>query len=138
MTTTTSISGSCLCGTIKYSLKGTDKGPVLCHCDNCQKTTGSSFANNHRFTRAEITLTEGKDAIKSYKDTNTISGNPLIRWFCSNCGSPIYLENGKFKGLVIVYSGGIDGDLRHKTPAGELFGHNKRNWFSGVEGAAKL
>jgi hypothetical protein len=133
------ITGSCLCKRVRYTVSGNDKGPVLCHCTNCQKTTGSAFANNHRFTRAQITLTSGSDVIKEYKDSDTASGNILTRWFCGNCGSPVYLENEKFKGLVIVYSGGLDDTaIKDGKPAGELFAHNSRGWFPGVEGAAKL
>jgi hypothetical protein len=138
MSSPTTVSGSCLCQSIQYTITGTDKGPVLCHCANCQKTTGSTFANNHRFTRAQITFTKGGDGIKAYKDSNTLTGNILTRWFCPGCGSPIYLENEKFKGLVILYSGCIEGQLQHAKPGGELFVHNKRNWFQGVEVATKL
>jgi hypothetical protein len=132
------ITGSCLCKAVQYTVTGNDKGSVLCHCSNCQKTTGSSFANNHRLTRAEINFTSGADVIKVYEDSNTTSGNMLKRWFCPNCGSPIYLENGKFKGLIILYTGCIEGKTKDTKPTGELFAHNRRDWFSGVEGAAKL
>jgi hypothetical protein len=132
------IKGSCLCQSVQYTITGNDKGAVLCHCSNCQKATGSAFANNHRFTRANITFTSGADLIKAYKDSNTTSGNTLTRWFCSNCGGCIYLTNDKFKGLIIVYSGSIEGDVRHTKPTGELFAHNSRAWFPGVEGASKL
>jgi hypothetical protein len=133
------ITGSCLCKRIQYTLTGTDKGPVLCHCSNCQKTTGSAFANNHRFTRAEINFSAGSNVPKSYKDSNTISGNTLTRFFCGDCGSPIYLTNEKFKGLVILYSGALDDNgVKSVSPKGELFTHNRRGWFPGVEGAAKL
>ncbi|QDS69823.1 hypothetical protein FKW77_010527 [Venturia effusa] len=138
MSSSTSVSGSCLCQFIRYTIEGTDKGAVLCHCSNCQKATGSAFANNHRFTRAQITITQGGDIIKAYKDSNTLTGNTLTRWFCGDCGSPIYLENEKFKGLVILYSGCIEGDLGQVQPSGELFAHNRRKWFPGFEGAAKL
>jgi len=85
-----------------------------------------------------MTITAGSDVIKSYTDANTLSGNALTRWFCSNCGSPIYLTNEKFQGLIILYTGAVDGGIQQVKPGGELFAHNKREWFSGVEGAAKL
>jgi hypothetical protein len=112
-----SISGSCLCKAVQYTLTGNDKGAVLCHCRNCQKTTGSAFANNLRYTRANLTLTTGADVIKAYEDSDT---------------------NEKFKGLVILYSGGVEGAAPHTKPSGELFTHKRREWFAGVENAAKL
>lgn len=76
--------------------------------------------------------------IKAHKDSNTLTGNTLTRWFCGSCGSPIYLENEKFKGLIILYSGCIEGALQQVKPSGELFVQNRRSWFNGVEGASKL
>jgi hypothetical protein len=138
MTSQDSIKGSCLCQSVQYSITGNDKGAVLCHCNNCQKTTGSAFANNYRYTRAQITITSGKDTIKAYEDSNTLSGNVLTRWFCSNCGSPIYLVNEKFKGLIILYTGALDGTTQHTKPSAELFAKNRRHWFPGVDGASRL
>jgi hypothetical protein len=85
-----------------------------------------------------MTITVGSDVIKPYKDSNTTSGNTITRWFCSNCGSPIYLVNEKFDGLTILYSGSVEGRSQQVKPSGELFAHNRRDWFQGVEGAAKL
>jgi hypothetical protein len=53
-----------------------------------------------------ITLDGSGLALKSYRDKNTDSGNVAVRWFCSECGSPIrtvvegkeetsYLKTGK-------------------------------------------
>ena len=39
-------SGSCLCGAIRYEIRG-ELGPiVLCHCAQCRKAQGSAFASN--------------------------------------------------------------------------------------------
>ncbi|CAI6333168.1 unnamed protein product [Periconia digitata] len=38
--------GSCLCGAITYTLTGEPVTTVLCHCRNCQKSSGSSFQAN--------------------------------------------------------------------------------------------
>jgi len=136
----TTATGSCLCKAVAYTITGIDKGPVLCHCSNCQKATGSAFANNYRFMKAKLDITKGEEEMVVYCDSNTKSGNTLLRHFCSQCGSPMYLENSAFqgKGLYILFTGCMDSDLRHTKPAGELFGPNRRGWFGGVEGAAKL
>ncbi|KAF2239337.1 hypothetical protein EV356DRAFT_502366 [Viridothelium virens] len=39
--------GSCLCGTIRYSLSSPPTQCVLCHCNNCQKSSGSAFMTNN-------------------------------------------------------------------------------------------
>ncbi|MFT6655758.1 MAG: hypothetical protein ACJAWI_002533, partial [Marinomonas primoryensis] len=34
--------GSCLCGAVKFELKGEFKKFFLCHCSRCRKTSGSA------------------------------------------------------------------------------------------------
>ncbi|KAK5255897.1 hypothetical protein LTR40_010817 [Exophiala xenobiotica] len=136
--TPTTITGSCLCGSTKYTVTGSPRGTVLCHCSNCQKTTGSTFANNLRVVKSKLTFTSGKDKVKCHKDSNTKSGNELSRYFCGDCGSPLYLTNPQFEGLVILYTGNVDTDAKHERPKAVLFDDNRRKWFGGVEGASKL
>jgi hypothetical protein len=38
--------GSCLCGSIKYTLSGAPSTTVLCHCISCKKSSGSAFKAN--------------------------------------------------------------------------------------------
>jgi len=83
-------------------------------------------------------LTKGEDKLKRYEDSDTTTGNTLSRYFCGECGSPIYLMNPQVPGLVVLYSGCMEGKEHHTKPKGELFTHNRRGWFGGVEGAAKL
>ena len=45
------IKGSCLCGGVKFEIRGS-KGPFeLCHCNRCRKATGSAFAAGLRGAR---------------------------------------------------------------------------------------
>ncbi len=134
----TTVHGSCLCNAIQYTVTGNDRGPILCHCSNCQKVTGSTFANNLRFMKSKLTFKSGEDKLKAHKDSNTKSGNTLSRYFCGECGSPIYLTNPEFEGLVVLYSGCLESEQKNTKPRGELFAENRRSWFNGVEGAAKL
>lgn len=55
-------------------------------------------------------ITEGKAHIKTYADSNTKSGQPLIRSFCGECGSSLFLKNVTID-LTIVNTGSIDDKL---------------------------
>lgn len=43
---TATTNGSCLCGAITYTIKGSPSTTVLCHCTSCKKQSGSSFKAN--------------------------------------------------------------------------------------------
>lgn len=48
--------GSCLCGAVKYTVSGDPKNSVLCHCDSCQKVTGSVFMANYIYEKDVSTI----------------------------------------------------------------------------------
>lgn len=77
----------CNCGKVALTVTGIDKLAVHCYCVNCQRTTGSAFAHNHRFSEAEIEFERGEEFVKQYADRNTDSGRAMLRHFCSNCVS---------------------------------------------------
>ncbi|KAF9067332.1 Mss4-like protein [Rhodocollybia butyracea] len=84
--------GSCLCGAIRFTIKGDPFHYTVCHCANCKKSSGSAFMMNIWFKEEFFTLLSGQDALKAYKDPVTETGKPLTRHFCSNCGSNVYFR----------------------------------------------
>ena len=97
------LSGHCLCGKVSYS---TDAEPVMtvaCHCEHCQRQTGTSFSIIVGIP--DEALTFGNDeAIKTYNDTGE-SGHSVYRRFCSNCGSPIVTTVDTVPDLTFIKAG---------------------------------
>ena len=80
--------GSCHCGFITFEADG-DPGKVsLCHCTDCQASTGSAFRTNIRVPGEDFKMLSGTPTI--YIKTTADSGNPRAQAFCPRCGSPIY------------------------------------------------
>lgn len=76
--------GSCLCGAVRYEIRG-DIGPgFYCHCSRCRKAGGSAFASNAVVAADDFVVTAGADALKTF-----VADTGLHRSFCANCGSPI-------------------------------------------------
>ena len=54
--------GSCLCGSITYSIRS-DAVPiynVVCHCVNCAKQTGGAFSTNAIWKKTDVEMNDGK------------------------------------------------------------------------------
>lgn len=83
----TTISATCLCKGIHFTITGQSKGAVICHCSNCKSFAGSAFAHNYRMMKANIEYQKGQDLVKAYKDDATKSGKVLERSFCGRCVS---------------------------------------------------
>lgn len=93
MTERVTKASTCLCGSVSLTLTGEDKGACMCHCKNCQLSSGSSFAHNYRLSNGELKILKGEDLVREYADQDTKSGNTLLRHFCGKCLSCPVLPN---------------------------------------------
>lgn len=87
MTERVTKTSTCLCGSVSLTLTGEDKGACMCHCKNCQLSSGSSFAHNYRLSNGELKIRKGEELVREYADQDTKSGNTLLRHFCGKCVS---------------------------------------------------
>lgn len=78
--------GSCLCGAVKYNVKGPFIRFFFCHCSRCRRSTGTEHAANI-FTRSgNVTFLSGEDKIKRF---DLPEAAQFSRAFCTECGSPV-------------------------------------------------
>lgn len=78
------ITGSCLCGSIRYQISG-QPGPVWgCHCKECRKSSGH-FGAASQVDRQDIRV-EGSP--RWYESTPGVAR----RGFCGTCGSYLFWE----------------------------------------------
>jgi len=100
---------TCNCGTIKVKVNDPDlftkRRGHICHCQNCRKTAGSGesflpillippflLITTHEVYGANLVIESekviisGDENLTEYKDFDTLSGNPVSRYFCKTCG----------------------------------------------------
>ncbi|TFK21244.1 hypothetical protein FA15DRAFT_85531 [Coprinopsis marcescibilis] len=134
--TAAAVHGSCLCKAVQYTLKGSKPLEIrVCHCVNCRKATGSAFMTNSFWFNQDFEITKGKDLLRAYRDEETASGIPIDRYFCSVCGSNIYLQSSHKKNKwVVVGLGTLDSEECSRWgPHKELFPEQRRTWIQGIE-----
>lgn len=102
--------GGCLCGLIRYTLSSTSSAlyNTVCHCENCRRITGSAALTASIWPRAGFAITQGQDAMKTYTDRATESGQPLSRTFCGECGSTLFAFTPLREDIVSVAAGTLD------------------------------
>ena len=98
------ISGSCLCGAVKYEIENNFEKFYLCHCTQCQKISGSNHVSNLFGKPNSLRWLTGEEKIKRYEYPNRGFTNA----FCTDCGSgvPFLNQSGK---AVVVRAGTLDG-----------------------------
>lgn len=78
-----SATGRCLCGAIRYEVRGPLRPVVACHCSQCRRSSGN-FATATA-TYAEALTVNGEQALAWYR-----SSDEAERGFCSGCGSSLF------------------------------------------------
>ena len=98
------LSGSCLCGAIRYEITG-ELGPIgHCHCRTCRKAHAAAFATTARVDREGFRWSKGEDLVASFEST---AGKQ--RFFCPRCGSHLVAAWNDAP-TVIVRVGSLDSD----------------------------
>jgi hypothetical protein len=118
------LTGSCLCGAVRYALTPPPVWAHLCHCSRCRKSGGSAFAANLFFPIDALAYLEGQELLRSFKPPEA---ERFTHVFCGRCGSAMPFTNPAL-GLVGVPMGGLDDDPGFR-PKAHIFADSKAPWF---------
>lgn len=125
--------GGCLCGAVRYVLKGEPRAIALCHCTRCQRQSGSLFSFNLVIREADY---EQSGETMVYVDKGD-SGQPVYRHFCRGCGSPVLAKTALAPGKVVVKAGTLD-NIEGLQPQAEIYTDHAATWLAPVAGAARF
>ncbi len=116
------LTGSCLCGSVRFEIEGDFEGFFLCHCSRCRKDTGSAHAASLFSTTARLTWLSGKDNVQVFDLPDTRHGKA----FCASCGSalPRHQMNGQ---RLIVPAGSLDTPIAIR-PDAHIFCADRASW----------
>ncbi|MDQ6995944.1 MAG: GFA family protein [Mariprofundus sp.] len=117
------ITGSCLCGKIRYEIHGEMGSITHCHCPSCRKAHAAAFSSAAAVQLEDLIFTAGEALLKSFE-----SSAGKRRYFCSNCGSQIYAKR-EDQNHYIFRMGTIDGDPDAR-PARHIFTRYKALWYN--------
>lgn len=97
--------GGCLCGAVRYRVRGAPVKTALCHCRYCQLRTGSAFGLSAYFRNDQVDLLQGE--LKTYEFL-TESGRSFATRFCTVCGTTLFWSLGMSPDLTGVAGGTFD------------------------------
>lgn len=130
----TKLTGSCLCGHVRYE---TDAAPVMsgvCHCKHCQRQSGSAFSMLVAVPKGTLRLSGGP--LAEFRDTGD-SGQPVIRKFCPRCGSPVISEAAVMPMVDFIKAGTLD-DTSWFQPQFHMFCEHAQSWALPDDGAPRI
>lgn len=115
-------SGSCLCGGVRYVLRG-ELGPItLCHCRQCRKAQGGAFVAASPVKSAEFEIIAGAELLQAYE-----SSPGKERVFCGRCGSPLYSRRPVEPEILRLRIGTLDTSVGTR-PSAHIWVSDKADW----------
>lgn len=107
------IRGSCLCGSVRYEIRGRLTRLTHCHCSMCRKAHGAAFGSYLGAEAEGFAFVAGEGEVAAYR-----SSPGVRRTFCRRCGATLQFLDDSDSAVVWVAAGTLDDDpgirpLRH-------------------------
>ena len=118
------ITGTCLCGAVRFEVDDNFEHLNLCHCKQCQRATGSAHASNLFTEPDNIRWTQGSEFVKRFD----VPGRSISNAFCTECGSglPYVSKTGK---SLIVQAGALDEPVTSSPTMRNIFWSERAHWY---------
>ena len=119
--------GSCLCGTVRYTVEGPLRAVVACHCRQCRKQTGHFLAATD--ARRDAIEVVNEDHLEWYR-----ASDDAARAFCRTCGSLLFWQRDGSEHTSIA-AGTLDDDEGVKLER-HIYTADKGGYYEITDGLA--
>ena len=92
--------GACLCGAVRYEVRGPLREIIACHCSQCRRMSGHHVAATAT-ARENLEIT-GRAALTWFH-----ASPEARRGFCATCGSTLFWEMDS-RDYIAIYAGSLD------------------------------
>ena len=114
------IEGGCLCGKVRYAVRGDLTQAGSCYCSMCRRSHGAAFGTYASVPDGGFSWLAGEEDVSVY-NSSPAGG----RAFCRLCGSTLgAVDNGELRWITL---GTVDGDPGIR-PQANIFVASKAPW----------
>ena len=100
------VSGSCLCGSVRFRVCLPSIFCGHCHCSMCRRNHGAGFVTWFAVPPAQLEVLAGRNELRRYS-----SSTHGTRSFCSCCGSSLFCESEKHPNQVDIPLANVEGPI---------------------------
>ena len=135
----THFEGRCFCNKLTYTINTLPTRAYLCHCQDCRRSSGSSYAHQAWFLKSSLQINDNSSKLVTFGSDADGS-----RQFCGHCGTllfstvPDHVES--LREIVIVCVGTINGSEEMETlkPIAEGWCKRREIWLGKIDGAEQV
>jgi hypothetical protein len=100
------LTGSCLCGGVRFELTEAPTAAGYCHCTRCQKRTGTASSAQARIDASTFRLLQGQELVKGWRHPD----GGFEKCFCRECGAHLFSRDRDGSPHMSVRMSAFDGD----------------------------
>lgn len=115
-------SGGCLCGAVRYRVRGPARSTSHCHCGSCRRATGAPSLAWAIFDEDNVAIEQGELAIYA-------SSPGVERGFCARCGTQLTYRRANRPGLFDVTTASLDEPAAF-PPTKEIWVSERLSWMT--------
>ncbi len=114
----------CSCGSLTATVIAWSPVVALCHCEDCQRRTGSAFSVGGFWPTDAVTIA----GPAAFWTRPTAGGQTVTNRFCPTCGSTLSWTADKFPGLIGIAAGAF-ADPAFPPPLRAVWESRKMRWL---------
>lgn len=114
---------SCTCGRLTARVEGDPVRVSICHCLNCQRRSGSVFAQQARFPRDAVNISGEATRYRLAGD----EGSWATFHFCPTCGATVWYEAEGLEGWRMIPVGAF-ADPDFPAPGVSVYESRMHGW----------
>lgn len=119
--TRTSLTGGCLCGSVRYETEAPVSDATFCHCRSCRRASGAVALPWLTVPRGALRWTGGTPPASH-------SSSPgVTRQFCARCGTPLTYTNTASPETLDLTLGSLD-TPEHLAPSDHIWMQDALPW----------
>ena len=125
-----SVTGGCLCGAVRYEIRGPLRNIINCHCSKCRRFHGHAGA--YTSVKREHLVLLKADGLKWFRSVTDETPH-VHRGFCRDCGSSLFLDPRGGGTNIAVAAGSLDAPAGLKT-IGHVWVSQKADYYDITDG----
>ncbi|MCB0383867.1 MAG: GFA family protein [Bdellovibrionales bacterium] len=130
----TEYTGGCLCGRVRYKVRGPIKFVAHDHCSICRRAHGAAFVTwcGVKSEVEQFEMVSGLDNLTAYK-----SSKEAERQFCGVCGSQLFFRSENWPGEVHFTRVSVDQEMAEQ-PKAHVYFSDRVSWLDCKDGLPKF
>ena len=120
----TTVSGACLCGAVRFSVRLPSLFCAHCHCSMCRRNHGAAYVTWFAVPRPDLRIDAGDAELARFH-----SSDHGVRSFCRRCGSSLFCESSHHPDRIDVVLANMDGPI-DREPQLHAYFDDRADWVA--------